>query len=111
MTKPLTSYDILNVSPSATQEEVNAAYRKLVKEWHPDRHIGQHNATVSHDFTLLQEAYDRIKTPQSRARYNAKLKAAGYQIMTRQNAARNDNAPLQSLFKALESLFTPHKKD
>ena len=35
--KSLNAYEILSVSPSATREEIRAAYRTLARRWHPDR--------------------------------------------------------------------------
>ena len=32
-------YKILGVSPSASDDEVKDAYRKLVKKYHPDRYV------------------------------------------------------------------------
>jgi len=32
-------YEILGISPSATNEEVRAAYRTLAKKYHPDNYI------------------------------------------------------------------------
>lgn len=31
-------YDILGIKPGATQEEIKSAYRKLVKQYHPDQY-------------------------------------------------------------------------
>jgi len=49
-----TSYDILGISPSATLEEIKAAYRKCIKEWHPDQF-------TNHGLKFLADAEERTK--------------------------------------------------
>lgn len=34
-------YDILGVSPSATDEEIKKAYRTLSRKYHPDANVGK----------------------------------------------------------------------
>ena len=33
----MNAYEILNVAPTANQEEIRTAYRELARRWHPDR--------------------------------------------------------------------------
>lgn len=33
----MNSFEILNIPPTATNEEIRAAYRSLARRWHPDR--------------------------------------------------------------------------
>ena len=37
--KTLNAYEILNVAPTASREEIRAAYRDLARRWHPDRFL------------------------------------------------------------------------
>lgn len=46
-------YEILELKPDASQEEIKQAYRDMVKVWHPDR--------FSHDPRLQQKAQEKLK--------------------------------------------------
>lgn len=35
----MNAYEILNVAPTASREEIRAAYRTLARRWHPDRFL------------------------------------------------------------------------
>lgn len=47
-------YDVLDVDPDATEEEVKLAYRERIKETHPDQGGNQR------EFKLVQNAYEEI---------------------------------------------------
>lgn len=53
-------YKILGVSPTSTEDEVTAAYRKLAKKYHPDLNPG--NAEADRKMKEINAAYDAIKT-------------------------------------------------
>ena len=69
-------YQILGVSRDATQEDIQKAYRKLARKYHPD--VNQ-EAGAEARFKEFGEAHDVLKDPAKRAkydRYGAAWKAA-----------------------------------
>ena len=51
---------MLGVSQNATEDEVKAAYRKLVKKYHPDQYKGtDYEATANEKLKQINEAYDK----------------------------------------------------
>ena len=54
-------YKVLGVSPSATDEEVKAAYRELAKKYHPDNYANSPLAEFANEkMKEINEAYDTI---------------------------------------------------
>lgn len=62
-------YAILNVSRDATQEEIKQAYRRLVKQWHPDLHP-ENRKEAEERFKEIQEAYEVLSDPEKRRQYD-----------------------------------------
>ena len=67
-------YDMLGVPRGADDATIKAAYRRLAKEHHPDRHNGCSDKEAH--FKAINEAYDVLKDPQKRAAYDRFGKAA-----------------------------------
>ncbi len=54
-------YDILGVSPNASDDEIKKAYRELSRKYHPDANAGNPLADLAEEkFKEVQEAYDEI---------------------------------------------------
>lgn len=54
-------YKILGVSPNASDEEIKRAYRRLAKQYHPDRNPGDREA--ARKMQEVNAAYEQIKNP------------------------------------------------
>src|SRR3954451_12293277 len=64
-------YQLLHVSPQATQQEIKAAYRKLAFKYHPDRNKGD---TITEAILKeINEAYSVLSNPEKRKFYNASI--------------------------------------
>lgn len=61
-------YGILGISKGASPEEIKAAYRKMSKEWHPDKHKGDKGAEDK--FKEINEAYEVLSDSQKKQQYD-----------------------------------------
>jgi curved DNA-binding protein len=61
-------YEILGVSRTATQEEIKKAYRRLAKQYHPDRNPNDKSAEQR--FKEVRAAYEVLGDAQRRAQYD-----------------------------------------
>lgn len=63
--EPRNPYEVLGVRPGASREEIESAYRRLVKEYHPDRvaHLGEELRELAHRKMIeIQEAYAQLRS-------------------------------------------------
>lgn len=62
-------FAILGIRPNATSDEIRTAYRRLVKEFHPDHYAGG-----SQRFRDIQEAYSVLADDHSRREYEQNIR-------------------------------------
>jgi len=61
-------YEVLEVSKSATPEEIKKAYRKKAIQYHPDKNPG--DKVAEEKFKEAAEAYEILSNPDKRSRYD-----------------------------------------
>jgi curved DNA-binding protein CbpA len=61
-------YELLGVKPNASADEIQKAYRKLAKKYHPDLNPGDRMAEDR--FKTISAAYDLLSDPEKRARFD-----------------------------------------
>jgi curved DNA-binding protein len=68
MAPPRDFYDVLGVSRTASQDEIQKAYRKLARTYHPDVNK---DPGAEERFKEVSEAYDVLSDPETRKKYDA----------------------------------------
>ena len=61
-------YEVLGVSKTATDAEIKSAYKKMAIKYHPDRNPG--NKEAEEKIKEAAEAYDVLRDPEKRQRYD-----------------------------------------
>jgi DnaJ-domain-containing protein 1 len=69
---PTTLYDVLEVSPKASYETIEAAYRSLCKRFHPDRHPG--NKQAEEKMKMVNVAWSTLSKPEKRHQYDLEMR-------------------------------------
>jgi curved DNA-binding protein CbpA len=67
-------YELLHISPAASQQELRQAFRRLSKHYHPDT-TSLPKEQAQEGFRRLQQAYFTLSDAQRRGAYDASLKA------------------------------------
>ena len=80
MKSQLNYYTILNISPTASDEEIKKAFFKMARKYHPDKNKG--NKLAEKKFKQINLAYQILKDASSREEFDKNL--ASYQEFLKQ---------------------------
>lgn len=67
----VTFYEILEVSPNASQAVIRAAYKSLIQRYHPDKNSG--NLDMEKKAILIGKAFEVLSDPEARKAYDQYL--------------------------------------
>lgn len=70
-------YEILGVERDASPQDIQRAYRKLARQWHPD--VNQ-DPEAEETFKRVNEAYETLSNPKKRAEYDEPPAAPGFRL-------------------------------
>ena len=102
-------YEILEVSPTASQETIERMFRYLAQRYHPDRDTGD-----AERFDQIAKAYGTLKDPESRAEYDSRHKRnVDYQWSLVEEAGDSGNFENDSMIqeRILSVLYTKRKRE
>ena len=103
-------YEVLEISPNASQETIERMFRYLAQRYHPDRA----GTGDSNKFDQVVKAYGMLKEPESRAEYDSQHKTnLDYQWSLVEEAGDDDNFDKDSMIqeRVLSVLYTKRKRD
>ena len=67
-------YDVLDIHPKATQQQIKERFRFLANAYHPDKFSSPtHKAEAEEAFKKVNEAYQVLSVPAKRAEYDRRL--------------------------------------
>lgn len=97
-------YSSLEVSKTASQDEIKKAYRKLARKYHPD--LNKENGAED-KFKEINEAYDILGDEESRDKYDEKSNYTftSKNFKTSRKEASNGTIQFDNVEKSFENFF------
>lgn len=104
-------YEVLGVSPNASNDEVKKAYRDLSRKYHPDSYVNNPLADLAEEkFKEVQEAYDQImKQRESGYSYGNSYNSASYGGSYNGNSGNSGNSEEAMHFQAVRNYINARR--
>lgn len=93
-------YQVLGILPTADEEEIKRAYRRLAMECHPDRNPGDRHSAEK--FKLISGAYEILRNPRKRDDFDRR----GFRPSPTHTAGPSPFGPGGELSGVFEDLFS-----
>ncbi|XP_050207200.1 chaperone protein dnaJ 20, chloroplastic-like [Mercurialis annua] len=74
-------YGLLGISETVTLSEIKKAYKQLARKYHPDVSPPERTEEYTQRFLQVQEAYETLSDPESRAVYDRHISRGGLQTI------------------------------
>lgn len=86
-------YEVLGVKPGASQEEIKSAYRKLVKQYHPDQYVDNPLKDLAQEkLAEINKAYDMLKNGGGNTSYSSSSNGYNASYNTGSNSYSSNTA-------------------
>ncbi|MGE5328773.1 MAG: J domain-containing protein [Deltaproteobacteria bacterium] len=95
-------YDLLEVSPKASREVIEKAYRVLVKRHHPDFHKKEDKAREEEILKNINNAYEILSNDEKRQSYDIEI---GISVPVQQELSQANNETEDLIVKAFVNWF------
>ena len=92
-------YEVLGITPTASDQNIKAAYRKLARKYHPDIVGGSGQSNV---MAIINEAYETLIDPDKRAAYDRKLEAESEIHVSGTGGYTNERRKLTLFWRAFD---------
>jgi tetratricopeptide (TPR) repeat protein len=89
-------YEDLGIRPGASQQEIQAAYKKLARVWHPDRFPKKDDKRHAHEvMRVVNTAYEVLSDPAKREAYDSggDWESVGLEEVLKTEPTRTPEAP------------------
>lgn len=88
-------YEILEISPNASREIIDKAYKTLAKKYHPDLHPEEKKKWAEQQFKKINEAYNILSDLEKKIIYDNELKSQSFDLSERYEKLHQENLYLK----------------